>query len=339
MKWGIAAAFAALWVLVGCSPAPEAAKDASAPTPSPAANAAPTTEPLTVAVIPKGTTHVFWKSVQAGAEAAAKDLGVEIIWKGPLKEDDKDQQIRVVEDFITRGVDGIALAPLDDAALRTPVMNAQSAEIPVVIFDSALKDVPVASFVATDNRLAGKLGGQRLAQLLQGKGKVVLLRYQEGSASTNEREAGFLEAMAENPGITVVSKDQYAGATTETAQKASENLLLGFTQGDRLTVDGIFTPNESSTFGMLRALQDAGLAGKVKFVGFDSSDQLLAALNQNQINALVVQNPRKMGYESVKALVSHLRGERVEPRIDTGTAVLDTKNLNTPEIQAILGKS
>jgi len=336
MKWGIVAAFAALWVIVGCSSAPSSSADSAGKTAAPT-GAVDQAKKLTLAVIPKGTTHVFWKSVQAGADEAGKELGVEIIWKGPLKEDDKDQQIRVVEDFVTRGVDGIALAPLDDAALRTPVTNAQAAGIPVLIFDSALKDVPVVSFVATDNKVAGKLGGLRLAELLGGKGKVILLRYQEGSASTAEREAGFLEAMAENPGITVVSKDQYAGATTETAQKSSENLLLAFTAGEKLSVDGIFTPNESSTFGMLRALQDAGMAGSVKFVGFDSSDLLLEALKKNQLNALVVQNPRKMGYEAVRNLVAHLRGNKVEPRVDTGTAVVDAKNLDTSETKAILG--
>lgn len=282
---------------------------------------------MRVAVIPKGTTHEFWKSVEAGALRAGKELNVEVIWKGPLREDDKDQQIKVVEDFVTRGVDGIALAPLDDTGLRVPVKEAQDAGIPVLIFDSALKDQPVVSFVATDNKAAGKSGGKRLGELLGGKGKVMMLRYQEGSASTMEREEGFLEAMKEYPGIEVVSANQFGGATVETAQTAAESLLNRYKTGEKLSIDGIFTPNESTTFGMLRALENSGLAGNVKFVGFDSSKQLMEALLIGKIQALVVQNPEQMGYLAVKTLVQHLKGEKVEARIDTGSQLKVFKEL------------
>lgn len=289
-----------------------------------------------IAVIPKGTSHEFWKSVHAGAEKAAKELDCEITWKGPLKEDDREDQIKVVEDFITKKVDGICLAPLDDTALRVPVAEAQKQGIPVAIFDSALKDSTTVSFVATDNFKAGEMGGKKLAEVLAGKGKVILLRYQEGSASTREREEGFLAAMKANPGIEVVSDNLYAGATVETAQQASENLLAKFGGSGAFSVNGIFCPNESSTFGMLRALQNAKLAGKVSFVGFDSTNVLLEAIIQGQINALVVQNPRKMGYEAVKAMVSHLKGEKVEARIDTGAVVIEKSNMESPEIKELL---
>ncbi len=286
---------------------------------------------LTVAMIPKGTEHVYWKSVQAGAQKAADELGVNLIWKGPLKEDDKDGQITVVENFITKKVDGICLAPLDNNALRQPVMDAQAAGIPVLIFDSGLNDVDTVSYVATDNKKAGALGGEKLGQLLNGKGNVILLRYQEGSASTMEREDGFMEAMKKFPGITMISDNQHAGASVESAQAASENLLQRFKN-----VNGIFCPNESSAFGMLRALETDGLAGKIRFVGFDSSDQLLAGLEKGEIDGLVVQNPVKMGYLSIKSLVAHIKGEKVDKRIDTGAAVVDKENLNTPEIHDLL---
>lgn len=287
-------------------------------------------------MIPKGTTHVFWKSVEAGAKKAAEELGVELIWQGPLKEDDKDQQIKVVEGFVTKGVDGIALAPLDDTALRGPVKEAQSAGIPVVIFDSALQGAEVVSFVATDNQSAGASGGKRMIEILGGKGRVAVLRYQEGSASTNERETGFLNALKDSPDIKVLSDNQYGGATVETAQSASENLINRFKKGDTFELDGIFTPNESTTFGMLRALENAGLAGKVKFVGFDSSEPLVEGLEADKINALVVQNPVKMGELAVRTLVSHLRKEQVDKRTDTGSKVVDKASLSDPEIQALV---
>ncbi|MEO5367079.1 MAG: substrate-binding domain-containing protein [Magnetococcus sp. WYHC-3] len=292
---------------------------------------------LTIAVIPKGTTHEFWKSIHAGAIQAERELvGVKTIWKGPLKEDDREAQIRVVENFINTKVSGIVLAPLDDTALRAPVAAAAKAGIPVVIIDSGLKCDDYTSFVATDNYKGGFLGGEHMIKLLQGKGKVVMLRYQEGSASTMEREKGFLDAIAKAPGIQVVSANQYGGATKDSAYKVSENLLNPLKDKGRLTVDGIFCPNESTTFGMLRALQNAGLAGKVFFVGFDSSEKLVEALKKGEINGLILQNPVKMGYLGVKTLVAHLRGEKVEKRVDTGVGLVTRENMEQPEIKELL---
>lgn len=301
------------------------------------------TNKFQIAVIPKGTTHVFWKSIHAGAVKAEKELkaagvDVEVIWKGPLKEDDREEQIKVVEGFVTRGVSGIVLAPLDDAALRLPVKNAVNSGIPVVIIDSGLKSEDYVSFVATDNYLGGRKGAQRLAEILGGKGKVILLRYQEGSASTMNREQGFLDELKEKyPNIEVVSSSQYGGATTESAYIASENLLSPLrTSEGGLTIDGIFCPNESTTFAMLRALEDGGLAGKVKFVGFDSSDRLVKGLQDREIHGLVLQDPINMGYLGVKTMIAHLQGQKVEKRIDTGSDVATPDNMNDPKIKNLL---
>ncbi|MEO7317866.1 MAG: substrate-binding domain-containing protein, partial [Chthoniobacteraceae bacterium] len=152
----------------------------------------------TIAVIPKGTTHEFWKSVHAGTvkaeeELNAKGIKTKVFWKGPLREDDRDQQIQTVENFATRGVSGIVLAPLDSQALVNPVVSAIQAGIPVVVFDSDLKSDKQVSFVATDNFKGGQMAGDFLAQQLGGKGNVILLRYAVGSASTEAREAGFLD--------------------------------------------------------------------------------------------------------------------------------------------------
>ena len=296
---------------------------------------------LRIAVIPKGTTHVFWKSIHAGAvkaEQELKALGVEVIWKGPLKEDDRESQITVMEGFTTRGVDGIVLAPLDDAALRRPVRDAVRSGIPVVIIDSGLKSDDYVSFVATDNYIGGRKAAEHLAKLLGGKGKVVMLRYLEGSASTMNREQGFLDVLKEKyPQIDVISSNQYGGATTESAYRASENLLAPLRTSDGgLSIDGIFCPNESTAFAMLRALQDSGLAGSVKYVGFDSSDRLGRGLKSGQIHGLVLQDPINMGYLGVKTMVKHLRGEKVKKRIDTGSVVATPENMNDPEIRNLL---
>ncbi|MHC4461089.1 MAG: ABC transporter substrate-binding protein [Planctomycetota bacterium] len=298
-------------------------------------------EKYRIAVIPKGTTHIFWKSIHAGAVKAKqefKELGVEIKWIGPLKEDDRESQIKVVENFINRGVSGIVLAPLDDTALRRPVRDAVNNGIPVVIIDSGLKSEDYVSFVATDNYIGGRKGGEHLARILGGKGKVIMLRYQEGSASTMNREQGFLDVLKEKyPQIEVVSANQYGGATTESARRASENLLAPLRTPDgRLTIDGIFCPNESTAFGMLLALQDSGLAGKVKYVGFDSSERLVKGLEKGEIHGLVLQDPINMGYLGVKTIVRHLQGEKVEKRIDTGSEVATPENMNDPEMKKLL---
>lgn len=287
---------------------------------------------LQIAVIPKGTTHEFWKSIHAGAVRAARELGVEVIWKGPQKEDDRAQQITVVEDFISRGVDGIVLAPLDDRALVRPVQYAVQQKIPVVIIDSALQGSDFTSYVATDNYKGGVLAARRLGELLHGQGRIFLIRYQEGSASTVQREAGFFDTVTkEFPGIVILVKDQYAGATTETAYQLAENLISRFPD-----VQGVFAPNESSTFGTLRALQESALAGKVVFVGFDSSPKLVQGLRDGDIQGLVIQNPAKMGYLGVKTIVAHLRGEPVEKVIDTGVVLATSDNMDSSEIKALL---
>src|SRR6266705_3497249 len=293
---------------------------------------------ITIAVIPKGTSHEFWKSIHAGSIKAARELSsagndVEVIWKGPLREDDREQQIKVVEGFTSQGVNGIVLAPLDNRALVRPVEEAKSANVPAVIIDSALDSKSIVSFVATDNRKGGMLAADHLGQLLSGKGKVILLRYAEGSASTQDREDGFLQEIKQKfPGIELISSDQYAGATRDTAKRASENLLNRFGE----EVQGIFCPNESTTAGMLSALQDIGKARKVTFVGFDTSQMFVDAMRAKQLHGIVVQNPFNMGYLGVRTMVESLKGKSVEKRIDTGVTMITPDNLDAKEMQALL---
>jgi ribose transport system substrate-binding protein len=324
----------AVVLLAACAACAGGDKSAS---PASSGSAAPSSGPFTIAVIPKGTTHTFWQSIRAGAERAGKELGATIIWRGPLREDDRDSQVSEVEGFVSRGVSGIVLAPLDEAALVQPVNEAVSHKIPVVIFDSGLKSDNYVSFVATDNLKGGKLGGDRLAESLKGQGKVILLRYAEGHDSTGKREQGFLDAMKASPGIEVVSANQYGGADVEGAYKKAESLLSTYKKPDgSLGIDGIFTPNESVSFAMLRVLQDNGWAGKVKFVGFDASPNLVKGLRDGGIDGLVVQDPVHMGYVAVTTMVSHLKGQPVEKWIDTGVHVATKDNMDTAEIKALL---
>jgi ribose transport system substrate-binding protein len=295
-------------------------------------------KPLRIAFVPKGTTHEFWRTIHAGAlkasrELSAKGTPVEILWKGPLREDDREQQVQVVESFASQGVDGIILAPLDEKALVRPVEEAKQLGVPTVIVDSALASDQIVSFVATDNVKGGEMAADELGRLLGGKGRVLLLRYQEGSASTTAREEGFLARLKAGwPGLELLAADQYAGPTVDTAKRASENLLNRHGR----EVEGVFVVNETSTGGMLLALQDAGLAGKVKLVGFDGTAALVAAMRAGQLHGFALQNPFRMAGLGVETMVDHLLGKPVPKRVDTGVIVVTPANVDTPEVRDLL---
>lgn len=291
---------------------------------------------LRIAVVPKGTSHDFWYSVRAGAEQADGEFDdVEITWKGPLGEGDTTEQIKIVENFIADGYDGICLAPLDAVALRKPVDQAIKAGIPVLIFDSGLADpTGTVSYVATNNHRGGTRAGEYLAELLGGKGKIILMRYDINSQSTQEREAGFLEALGKFPEITLLSSDKYGGPDESKAVALGENLLENF--GEQ--VNGIFCPNQSTASGMLTVLQrdPRGLAGKVKFVGFDAGDNIAAGLKAGQLHGTILQDPVTMGYDAVRVLRDKLQGKDVPARVETAETLATTENCEQPEIKKLL---
>ncbi len=290
-----------------------------------------------IAVIPKGTTHIYWKSVEAGAKKAADELKIEVTFIGPQKEDDRSQQIDLVTNQSALH-DAIVLAPLDATALRDVAKQTAEKGKPVVIIDSGLNDSAsfITSFVATDNREGGRIAARRLAETLGGQGKVAMLRYMQGSASTMEREEGFLEEIKKTPGIQVVSENQYGGATASQAQDAATSLLQSLTVAEGLSVQGIYCPNQTTTYGMLQALQGKSLAGKVKFVGFDCDASFLDALKKGEMHGTVLQDPVNMGYLGVKTAYAKLKGEAVTPLIDTGATLITPENIADPTIQALI---
>ncbi len=288
--------------------------------------------PLKIAVIPMGTTHEFWKAVHAGALTAARELGVEIVWKGPLKEDDRNEQVQVVETLAGSGVDALVLSPLDDRALLRPVADARRAGIPTIVFNSALQGEEHAAFISTDNFLGGSMAARAMGRLTGGRGRLILMRLKVGVEGTTKREEGFLSTLrAEFPAIVVLSDNQYAGTSTEMAYQTMENLLSRFTG-----VDAVFTPNESTTFGALRALQDHGLAGKVIHVGFDASAKLIEALEKQEVRGLVLQDPFAMGYLSLRTAVAHLRNEPYEKTAATALVLATPENMNEPTVRRLL---
>jgi ribose transport system substrate-binding protein len=298
-----------------------------------------------IAVIPKGTSHEFWKSIHAGAVQAARErAGTQVLWDGPPTEDKVHEQQQIVERFTSEGVSAIVLAPSDRRTLVEPVKGALKKGIPVVIIDSGLEksDEILGSdkylgYVATDNRLGGVKAAQRMIALLKGKEhpKVLMIRYQKGSESTEQREAGFRDTIREAANIEFSVADDEAGATADKAQQVTERLL-----SDNKAVDGLFTPNESSTSGALRALEVLKRTGDVKLVGFDASDTLIQAMRSGKLHGLVLQDPFDMGYQSVMRAVDFLEGKPLPKNKDKNTnlAVATPENLDDPNIKPLYAR-
>ncbi len=283
-----------------------------------------------IAVVPKGTTQSFWLSVKAGAEEAAKEAGARVIWKGPAEETDVAGQKRIIENFINQKVDALVMAACNENALVPAVEQADRAGIPVVTIDSGVRSNVPKSFVATDNIAGARKAADVLAELIGKKGDVGLIPFVKGAATSNMREEGFKQQIAKNAGIKLVST-LYSNSDVMQGIKATEDML---TAHPRLA--GIFAANEGGAVGAARALDLRRLGGKVKLVAFDAAAAEISGLEKGTIQALIVQNPYKMGYEGVKAALMVLEGKSVPSRIDTGVTVVTRKNMADPEVQKLL---
>jgi ribose transport system substrate-binding protein len=306
-----------------------------------------------VAVIPKGLTNEFWLSIERGAKRAAADLtakgvSVEVLWDGPRKESDLNEQISIIQLKAARGIQAMVLAP-QNKDMVSHVEEVASKGIKVVIIDSGLdqeklKQKPdlIVRYIATDNHHGGWLAGEHLLKVLEQakveNPRLVLFRYQIGSESTDQREQGFLdyldEAKKKGKAFRLVAQNDYAGATVETARAAAGPLLarLG---GE---IDGIFAPNESSAAGVLTELRSVGRNKKIHLVGFDASEQLVQAMKEGDIDGLIVQDPYKMGYLGVWAAVQSLEGANVRgdgSPLSTGENVVTKDNLNDDKTRGL----
>jgi len=276
----------------------------------------------------------YWKAVHVGAAEAARDLHVNVKWQGPLTADAREPQLNITEDLLT-GSQALVLAPVDNKALVGPVDDYYNKRIPVIIIDSALESDKPLGFIGTDNYGAGKLAADYMAQQLKGQGKVAVLRGVEGTASTDAREKGFLDEMAAKyPGVQIVSKNVRGGGNSETAQAAGENILAPLKKANGYDLDGVFCSMESLTFGMMLALDNAGLTGKVKLVGFDFSDQLINGIENGHITALITQDPRQLGYRGVKAAVDAYHGIKPDKVYYIPPVIVTKANLHDPTVWA-----
>lgn len=285
---------------------------------------------IEIAVIPKGLAHQFWLTVKDGAEAAGKEFDAQIIWQGPSKETEIEKQINIVRDMMNRRVSALVLAACDENALVQPIQRAMSMKIPVITIDSGVQsDLPL-SFVATDNIAAARLAAEVLAKLIGEAGPVGLIPFVPGAATSEMREQGFKEGIAAFPNITLAAT-QYCMSDVAKAMDITQDMINA-----NPDLRGIFAANEAAAIGAAQAVRTAGKTGVVKLVAFDASEDEVAALREGVIQALIVQNPFKMGYVGVKAAIDALQGKPVEKRIDTGVTVVTQENLNDPEVMRLL---
>jgi ribose transport system substrate-binding protein len=297
---------------------------------------------LTLAAIPKSTGGEFWETVERGARKAAQDLGVTLKWDGALTESDVAEQNKIIENMLNLGVDGIALAPLNQKATRKPVEHIVATGIPVVIFDSAVDGNAQSSYIATDNKNGGVIGGKELVRLIGDKkgAKVMCARYIQGTGSTEARAAGFIET-AKAAGFTVAADPYPDTGTIESCKTTAANTLEKFVKDGKLDLDGIFACNLYATIGVASALEDlqkSGVKVDVKFVGFDTSKKLIDDVQAGRIQALVAQNPERMGYLAVETLYKVVKKEKVPPVIDTGTVLVTKEKLeNDPDVRKLVG--
>lgn len=283
-----------------------------------------------IGVIPKGANHIFWQTVHAGAIKAALESGYKIEWNAPALEIDSSRQIEIVESMVNRRLAGIVLAPVDRRALIAVVERAARERVPVAIFDSGIDTDQRITYIATDNTEGGRIAARRLGEVLGGKGKVGIIGFMPGSASTMEREDGFQDEMHKRfPEVRIVGL-QFGMADRAKAMAATENILTAHPD-----LAGLFADNESSSSGAVQALKSRG-AREVKLVAFDASEQLIADLKAGWFDSLVVQNPFKMGYESTRAVIDHLAGRKPPALLDSGVTLVRASDLDLPDVRALL---
>jgi ribose transport system substrate-binding protein len=246
-------------------------------------------------------------------------------------ETEYSRQIQIVDSMVARRVDGLAVAATDKTALAAAIDRAAKAGIRVTVFDSGVDTENILTFVATNNYEAGRMGARKLAELIGGAGKVALLMNAPGSASTMEREKGFEDAVAgEFPAVAIVAR-QYGMSDRAKARDAAENFLSAHAD-----LRGIFASAEPSSVGAALAIKGRNLTEKVSLVAFDSTEGMVEDLRGGAIDAMVVQDPFRLGYEAVKTQVDALEGRQVPKRSDLAARVIAREDLDKPDVQALL---
>lgn len=288
---------------------------------------------LKIVVVPKTIGNNYWDTVQAGAQcAASKQANVQIVWNGTTTETDVTGQITMLQNYITQKPSGIIYAATDAKALGNISNQATQQGIPVENIDSGTNPQPSnVPLFATDNTASAAKAADLLGTALGGKGKIAIIEFVKGSATNDQRVNGFkTELAAKYPNVQIVA-DQQSNSDFNQALSVTQDIL-----GKYPNLNGIFGANDQSATGAAQAVGAAGLKGKVKIVGWDASPTEIKDLQDGTISDLVLQNPFKMGFDSVKALVNQLRNNVKATNEDTGVTFVSQANLSDSKIQAAL---
>ena len=294
-----------------------------------AGGAASAQENYDIALISKGFQHQFWQAVKAGADQAGKDLGVTVTFEGPETESQVDRQMDMLAAALSRNPDAIGFAALDSQAATPLLQQAKDAGIPVIAFDSGVdSDIPLTT-ATTDNVAAAALAADVMAELIGGSGKVAIVAHDQTSRTGIDRVEGFSNRMAEAyPDIEVVSV-QYGGGDQLQSTEITKSILLA-----NPDLKGIFGANEGSVLGVANGKQELG--SNVIIIGYDSGAAQKALIESGVIAGAITQNPVGIGYQTVQAAVSALKGETLPAIIDTGFYYYNKDNMADPEIAAVL---
>ncbi len=288
---------------------------------------------LKLVVVPKTLGSSYWDVVQQGAQcAASKFPNVSIVWDGTTAETDVTGQISLLQNYITQKPDGIIYAATDAKALVQTDTQATQAGIPVENIDSGTTPQPAnVPLFATNNTASAAKAADLLGTALNGTGNIAIIEFVKGSATNDQRVGGFkTELTAKYPGIHIVA-DQQSNSDVNTALSVTQDILSKYPK-----LSGIFAANDQSAQGAAEAVKAAGLKGKVKIVGWDASTVTLADLQDGTVSNLVLQNPFKMGFDSVKAMVNQLRNHTPAQTEDTGVTFISQSNYTSPQIVAAL---
>ena len=254
-----------------------------------------------------------------------------MLWNGPNDETDHARQIQIVDSMVARHVNAIAISATDERALAAPLKRAIAAGIPIAMFDSAADIEDYVTFIATDNHAAGITAARTLAALIGGKGKVAMIMQKPGGTSTGLRESAFIATIGkEFPAITIAAR-QFGMADAARSRAAAENILTA-----QPGLDGIFASSEAASIGAIQAIRARGLSRKVRLVTFDSSETHLAALDDGTIDAMLLQDPHRIGYEAVRALAQKLAGATPARRLDLPARVITKADLGKPGVADLL---
>jgi ribose transport system substrate-binding protein len=284
-----------------------------------------------IPVISKGFQHQFWQAVRLGAEKAARDYKVVITFEGPENESMVDKQLDMLQTDLAKNPSAICFAALDSKAAIPLLQEAKKRKIPVIGFDSGVdSDIPVTT-AATDNVAAAALAADKMAQLIGGSGKVGVIIHDQTSRTGIDRGTGFLGQMKKKyPNIQIIGP-QYGGGD----QLKSTDLAKAMIQANP-DIKGFFGGNEGSIIGVLNAVKELDLVGKVVVIGYDSGKQQLDAIRSGEEAGAITQDPIGIGYKAVEAAVKAIKGQKVPKSIDTGFHWYDSTNIDDPAIAAVL---